>query len=309
MREKFREFFAKHQHLIVIALVFAIILAALTPLLVPLGLKLEEKINLPEIDLPSPIVRFRKLNAKKIQYYTVSCDKIPSSAENDALLDTVPRKSPEEIAALCTILNEAPLKQDQGDSDHESLLSISLHGTLVIYHYSLVCADGRYSLTGTGRFGGWASWYISEESARALMAYCYCTKDSLHSNPRKDLCDADQITAASLLTWENQVYTEPKELTREQIETLCAFLEDALLPERYSRKKYSNSPPSGSNGWQATLSMQDGLTWQVQYNSWQRCLSLCCEDSVSTNPKAVGYTCKDKSVLAALPELILDAEK
>jgi len=135
------------------------------------------------------------------------------------------------------------------------------------------------------------------------MAYCYCTKDSLHGNPRKDLCDPEQITSASLLTREKQIEAEPTELTREQIETLCAFLEDTLLPERYSRKNYSSSP-YGSNGWQATLSMQDGLIWQVQYNNWQRCLSLYCASSVSSNPKAVGYTCEDEAAIAALPELL-----
>jgi len=52
-----KDFFAKHRHLIVIALVFAIILAALTPLLVPLGLELEERFDLPDLRLPTPIQR------------------------------------------------------------------------------------------------------------------------------------------------------------------------------------------------------------------------------------------------------------
>lgn len=310
MKEKFRGFFAKHRHLIVIALVFAIILAAVTPLVVPLGLEAEKRFA-PSIAAP----RFPKLQAHVFQSYTVHCYEHVNTEAALFRMDTEDEWTQTlGLDILCALLNKAP----EGHCDQkewETLCSISLawkDESKVLYprsglYHLLQHPDGRYSLRGSDRHGRIAHWYISEESAQALLAYRRCETEPIqHQSPRAPLCSAENITACTLITWENRTKSTPLELSRNQIETLCIFLETQLLPAEYVQQYISIT--HGENGWQATLTVTDGTTWFVQYNDTQGCLSLSCRFSDGRKQNmAAGYSCIDEAAIAALPELILDA--
>ncbi|MBE6955526.1 MAG: hypothetical protein E7449_06445 [Ruminococcaceae bacterium] len=306
-----KDFFAKHRHLIVIALVFAIILAALTPLLVPLGLEIEEKIGL---NLAAP--RFSKLNAQDFQSYTVLC------REHVDIEGSLFRMELEEewtqtqsLDALCSLLNEAPEEPcDQVDGEYLCAISLTwkdesqvLYPRTGLFHL-LRHPDGRYSLRGLDPRGQTVHRYISKEAAETLLAYRRCEADPQPpQSPRAHVCNTESILSATLITWAAREKSAPLELSQVQLEVLCAFLEENLLPCEYVRQHVALC--HGENGWQATLSAQDGTLWHVQYNDTQRCLSLSCQFSDGEQMGiAAGYTCADETALAALPELLLGAE-
>jgi len=303
-----KDFFAKHRHLIVIALVFAVILAALTPFLVPLGLELEERIDLSVIGLFSTGTRLRKLDGELFERYTIQCDEHPLSEEQRIFLGSDLWTRTSGVQELCTILNEAPTERNTEKFRGFEIMKIWLHWRELSGQevYSLIDHNGRYSLQGPARNGETVRWYISEESARALKELCFYKAEPAFENPRTVVCDAANIAAAELTAWTDGKRTKPVDLTQQQIEEACAFLEQELLPARYSRPIAAlQTYPSGKNGWQLTFTTKEQTTWLVQYNDEQGCFSLCrvFHDSVP-HRVAAGYHYSDEQTIAALPSLL-----
>ena len=307
-----KNFFAKHRHLIVISLIIAVILVALTPLVVPLGLELEDRIDLSAIELPSPGARLRKLDGEFFESYTIRCDEHPVSEEQRIFLGSDKWTRTSDVQELCTILNDAPTERNTEKFRGFEIMKIWLHwrelgGQEV---YSLIDHNGRYSLQGPARNGETVRWYISEEAAWALLEHRFCQAEPDYlENPRAVVCDAENIASVSILSWTDGRQTTPEKLTQQQIDRACAFMEQELLPARYSRPIASEQTyPSGKNGWQLTFTTQDETIWLVQYNDEQGCLSLC-RVSYDSQPArvAAGYHYSDKKTVATLPDLLEDA--
>jgi len=306
MKAKFREFFEKHRHLIVISLIFAIILAALTPKLIPLGLRL---------GLSEPLDEFPELKAEDIMRITVQCFEHNNREQRYfQILLKDERTLGKGMEDLCALLSAAPTEPCL-QTDGEKLCSFSVHwirapkgvNTLVGATYSVLrYPDGRYSLHGTAHYGSHANWYISEESASALLAHRRCEAEpDFLEHPRRDVCNAEAVATATLYTWEQQNQTESVELTKEQIKAFCAFLEEELLPAEFEQER--TRVRHGKTGWQVILTKQDGTTWYVQYNEAQGGLSLARQYPKGERPShSAGYTCDDEAVVAGLPQRLED---
>ena len=303
-----KDFFAKHRHLIVIALIFAVILAALTPLVIPLGLDVEKKLN-----LSLGATRFIKLKAEKFQSVTVHCFEHENAelqffrADNGDI-----HTQAQELDALCVILNDASLNPCDQKSSWSTLCTFSFNWhdeSQVLFPESgdfclLRHSGGGYCLRGTDSRGRIVHWCISKAAAQSLLAYRQCeVVPPQPENPRAQVCDTENISSVSLLTWENRTKTAPVELSRAQIETLCVFLELHLLPASHEGQNIALT--HGENGWQTAMTAEDGTIWYVQYNDTQRCLSLSCHfPDGERQTSAATYSCEDEAVLASLPELL-----
>ena len=296
MKAKFREFFAKHQHLIVIALILAVILAAVTPTAIFFTMW---------IGAYTPKCGFPELKAEEVFRVTVMCSEHRTTElwSFCLALDDDRSLNEEERQAFCAVFNQAPTTQCI-KAGGETLCSISVHrkqASVSGEMYQLLGhADGSYSLSGGGE-----NWYITETSALAFLAYRRCEAEPGYLEiPRERVCKADDVVAATLYTWVKVNQPETVELTREQIEAFCAFLEERLLPEAYSYRR-ADRLRNGNTGWQVILTKQDGSTWYVQYNDGQGGLSLSYQIPEGKDPAvSVGYTCQDEAAVAALPELL-----
>ena len=309
MKEKFRNFFAKHRHLIVISLILAILLAALTPKLIPLGLKL---------GIGKSLEEFPELKAEDIMRITVQCFEHNNREQRYfQLLFNDERTLGEGMEDLCTLLSAAPTTPCL-QTGGEKLCSFSVHwirapkgvNPLVGATYSVLrYPDGRYSLHGTAHYGSHANWYISEESASALLAHRRCEAEPDYLEfPRRDVCNAEDVVSATLYTWVQLNQSESQELTQAQIETFCAFLEEELLPAEFEQEH--TRVRHGKTGWQVILTKQDGTIWYVQYNETQGGLSLARQYPKGERPpRSAGYTCEDEAVVAGLPDLLRNAEQ
>jgi len=308
-----KNFFEKHRHLIVISLIIAVILAALTPLVVPLGLELEDRIDLPKISLPTIVARLPKLDAEDFVQASVRCTE-HEDAERAALYAYVFSKQQEDLQQLCRILSEAPEKRTGRPTRGEIVCSIVLgydeslwkktRGTSA--DYTLYFDGEQYTLRGKGRNGEPADWFISEASAQALLAQCPCRLDSCPAEPRAYLCQRQNIASATLRHWQDRNHSPTMELNEAQTEKLCAFLEEHLLPARMAQVPAA-TPIHGANGWQVTITTLDGIEWLVQYNDTQNCLSLYCRFPDHGKPRnAVGYYVDDLTAIPTLPDLLED---
>ena len=310
MKAKFREFFAKHRHLIVISLILAVILAALTPLVVPLGLELEDEIDLPKISLPARRVRLMKVDADDYSGFTVRCALRDTEAV--MLFRQAKWAFTDNIQELCSLLNSAPEQYCGGEDWYQGHI-FSLYQTERTKYYPplgatyyLLEEDGRYVLRGRGRNGKMTGWYISDADAQALMAFCPCSTESYYHNPRQYISDPAHIASASLLTWTEEKWADPVELTEAQIEELCAFLQEQLVPAKFSSLPLGIHP-DGENGWQVSITTKEGITWRVQYNDFRHCLSLCCTFPDGEQPQTAArytYPLTEKTKIVALPQLL-----
>ena len=310
MKAKFREFFEKHRHLIVIALILAVILAALTPLVIPLGLELEDKIDLPRIELPARRVRLLKADADDYSAFTVRCAL--RDTEAIMLFQRAKWISTDNVQQLCTLLNSAPTEYCGGEEWYNGHI-FSLYQTEKTQNYPRLDAtyylseeDGRYVLGGLGRNGKMTGWYISDADAQALIDLCPCSTEPYYHNPREYISDPAHITSASLLTWTEEAWADPVELTQMQIEALCTFLQENLVSAKFSSLPLGIHP-DGENGWQVTITTQEGIIWRVQYNDFRHCLSLCCTFPHGEQPQTAArytYPLAEKANIVGLPELL-----
>ena len=176
-----KNFFAKHRHLIVISLIIAVILAAATPLLVPLGLELEDRIDLPNITLFKQTTRFRKLDAPNMKSYSILCEHHDHRTAVEEIFSGMCERigAVEGLEELVAILNDAP----------EARISLSDQGellcTLRVFYtdraqrnirrneecFALYGAGGQYSLRriGVAHNEDDAAWSISQASAQAIL--------------------------------------------------------------------------------------------------------------------------------------------
>lgn len=301
MKEKFRDFFAKHRHLIVIALVFAIILAALTPLVVPLGLEVEHRFNL----LPSR-TQFPKLRARDIESCVITCQAQSDAAKEWRIFGLSTRTRPQEFDALCQALNEAPETISKHENPGGEICSIVLYPkTERARRFTLHYAGEKYSLVSTARNRRPATWYISEESAQALLSFCPCNGEP-YDTPRSALCLPENITKAEFTVWVDDTYADACTLTPEQIETLCAFLEEHLIPLRVGATQHHPlMAPSGDNGWKVMFTMADGSAWRLVYGDVLHAPLLCySETALGIWGTGLTYSGADREAFSALPELL-----
>ncbi|MBE6955524.1 MAG: hypothetical protein E7449_06435 [Ruminococcaceae bacterium] len=282
-----KDFFAKHFYRILIGFSAALLLAIL---IIP--------------QFPP------KLDITDYASCTVSCLTYRKNKETQILFrgltETLYTKELEEIF---TLLKDAPQQRCGKLPDREDLCQFTLKPLSSgpqyprkSVSYTLFRTEGRYGLSTDSWFNKKAAWYISDESAQLLMEYCFCSIPSA-DEPRAYLCDPAHINAATLQTWSDRVRSDPVALTTAQIETVCSFLEERLLPVSYHYSQLTHLI-HGENGWQLVLSAQDGLTWYVQFNDEQNCLSLCCAPPDGNVVDTAGYAGFSADTLSTLPELL-----
>ena len=314
-----KNFFTKHRHLIVISLIIAVILVALTPLVVPLGLELEDRIDLPKITLFKQTTRFRKLEAQHMKSYSAFCERHDHRTAEEAIFSGKHsyKGAVEGLEELVAILNDAP----------EARISLSEQGellcTLHVFYtdraqsnlrrreeqFALYGAEGQYSLRRfrANRNEKDAAWSVSEATAQAILAYLPCETQPYYGNPRMQVCDAENIAAAELTTWVGGVQSAPAALTEKQIETLCSFLEAEFLDLIYARSE-GVSPAPTENGWRVLFTLADGAVWQMKYSCSVSCsLSLGPVPEGRTTPeKSARYNLARENPFADVPELLGD---
>jgi len=269
MKAKFREFFEKHRHLIVISLILAVILAALTPLVVPLGLGLDKIINIPPRLRPS---QYREVSVWCMQHEEGKCSACYTERD---------------LEELCTTLDRARGKRDDCSGFARELCSFTFDSKIPTTGatYRLITDEGQYKLTTTKNRETF-TWQISEQDARQILRYCWCAEDPVPNNPRRVFTDPEQLSSVSLRVYQSGELQTQLSLTRAQIEALCTELEAILqTTATKSLQKTLNALPSYGtvNRWQFTR--QDGAVWQLQYTDVSPLLRFCC----LSEPQPNGY--------------------
>jgi len=301
-----KNFFAKHRHLIVISLIIAVILAALTPLLIPLGLGAEQPVTsvLQQISMQT-------MRAESYREVYVACHRHNRAEDTDAIYGSCKQilTTRESIAPLIEALKQATGKPAETDYDSRQnhLCQIDLYKTDAWYRvrthscYYVDLENGTYYLR---HYGFGQSWQISEEDAWAILENCLCEQQPVVENPRAALCDRQNITSVSFAAWTDRAEVESRELTREQIDALCAFLTGRLTEVDFSGSIQFYS--SGKDGWRLLFTLTDGTVWHLEYYDIPRYfLVLGVVSPGAEEPERFAtYKVGEESEFANLPELL-----
>ena len=247
-----KNFFSKHRHLIVISLIIAVILAALTPLVVPLGLELDEKLS----------VTYRpRVHAIVYQGARVTCRQHDGKGCSASY-------TKQALGELCRIINRAPEKREEPGITGNELCTISLlkkpDARSPATSFTLSKWSGRYRLSTRKGYRS-LSWSVSDETAQRLLSYCWCAEEPAPDNPRRMLTDPALLKSVQLERYEDGEVAETLHLSPAQIEAVCARLEELLELVHAGSTTYTGAVPHLGTVSNWTFTTKDGQTLCLRY--------------------------------------------
>jgi len=252
MAEIVRRFFGKKRNLIVISLLVAAILAALTPYLIPLVLNIEPLLphKLPEFDPEtissvSFICSLHDETLEQMRAVYGGCSAIYRD---------------EECREICRLLGT--ITQERTIRVGQALCTIRVKDQKAPREYILwQGADGHY-LTCVGE-QRW-SWLVPEQTAEALLGHCRYARMSVpETAPRALLADPTQIAEISLYTCTDTAAALPIAFSAEEIARFCTFWEELDGQIRYQRLFYQEL--NFTSGWELELTLTCGTVLRLQH--------------------------------------------
>ena len=293
MKEKFREFFAKHRHLIVISLILAILLVFATALAMRKSLERDiGKWSVFRISVSrqqTGSVTLRGSHSGLSTLYGFNCCTTQYQGA--------------ELRQLCSMLNREVGESVTENNGWEARCELSLRTRTGKFEgYILLEKNGSYRLRGTHYY---RTWELSEEGALALLAYASCSHPAFSETPRELICEADNIVRAELTTCVDLGKTVTTALSEAQIETLCAFLGEHLLQQEETDGNYRQITVR-ADGWLIEFRMADGYVYRLQYlGAGQYRLLFGAVPEGETRPKGHRVSQLEKeNVFSSLPELL-----
>ena len=168
--------------------------------------------------------------------------------------------------------------------------------------FDVYLTEEGYLLQGLSTINTRGYWLLSEEDAATLLAFCNCENHGPDTSHWL-LCDPEKVISAVLTQKQEEEISTP--LTQTQIDTLCAYLQEHLMPLRMDDYyRFVVAPPRG--GWSVDFAMADGRAYRLQYlGEGQYRLLFGAVPEGETRPKGHRVSQLEKeNVFSSLPELL-----
>lgn len=243
------------------------------------------------------------LNAKKS--VVVQIDKHgPDTVEMQALYGSygpcTGRFYDDELKQICTRINEAIGEPAEAAANARELCTITARdGYGTIKWYTLTRQQDGFVLTAWDGNLWSASHRFDEDAALALYEMVSCDHPAFTPTLRERLCDPEQVISATLTQRPEEEVTAP--LSEEQIQTLCAHLQEQLLPLQMNRT-FGVGVALPRGGWSVDFALTDGCTYRLLYQGVGQYRLLLGLVKAGSPLRWISYELEEDNPFDALPQ-------
>jgi len=249
------------------------------------------------------------LNAKKTVVVQIDKKHGPDTVEMQALYGSYVSCTGEfyddELKQICARINDAIGEPVQAAPNARELCTITARdGYGTIKWYTLARQQDGFVLTAQDGNLWSASHRFDEDAALALYEMVVCDHPALTPTLRERLCDPEQVISATLTQRPEEEVTAS--LSEEQIQTLCAHLQEHLLPLQMNRT-FGVGVALPRGGWSIDFALTDGCTYRLLYQGVGQYRLLLGLVKAGSPLRWISYELEEDNPFDALPQLLEDA--
>ena len=289
MKEKFREFFEKHRHLIVISLILAVVLVALTMVLLRA-----------EIQKGDPR-HWQSLSSENYKQVRFALPDWPALTEEQRFFCRNPEYvlSGTELQQLCRALDDGVKRGRRGNPEGEEMAALIFSDADRWKHLSFCRLRDGYALVYRQQTGR-AYWILSDEAAELVLRYVQNPPElTIPENYKVLLFDPEQYQTVVLTMCgqEEMTYT----LDQTQFPLLAQLMEEGLAEAKPHHNPFWTLGRLRDCSYVIDLTFTGGYVLQVQWSPWSYDTLAICGVSGS---QWECFAIPEGNVLADLPALL-----